>query len=252
MLRRTLFKLATGGAAAFVARSKPDNRKESRTMTKPKFESAELYDRYAVKIRIRERLDGGVPKSPELIGKWVAARTGHDDEQTKELVEEHMPDLDPIVEGVAEGMWTGFKRDESGHYIEARQVKAMLRESAVLLGIIKKKRGSRQIIQHGFEVRGHEGGSKIYLEACSEIETEERPIHVMTPQGPRSAIKRTDFVTTATLSWELWVLTTDHRETRHVGVAELEKMLTHSQENGLGANRSQGSGKFDVIEFGRL
>lgn len=223
-------------------------------MTKQLLDSSHLYNRYRIKIEVRERLDGGVPKDPKLIEGWVAAKTGHDDEKTKKLVEEHMPDIDPVTEGVAEGMWTGFKKDDTGHYIETRQVKALFRESATMLSITKKKRGSKQILQHGFEVRGENGGSKIYLGTDGDgekliIEQEEKAIHVMTRQGPRSAIKRCDFATNAVLEWEVWILRTAPAETRRIGKTELELMLTHAQENGLGANRSQGSGKFDVTEF---
>lgn len=222
-------------------------------MTQKLLDSSALYNRYFVRIQVRERLDGGVPKDPELIAGWVAAKTGHDDEQTQKLVEEHMPDIETVTEEVAEGMWTGFKQDDLGYYIETRQVKALFRESATMLGITKKKRGSRQVLQHGFEVRGHDGGSKIYLKTDGDedlnIKREERAIHVMTPQGPRSAIKRCDYATNAALEWEVWILRTAKAETRHIGCAELELMLTHAQENGLGSNRSQGSGKFDVTRF---
>lgn len=214
-------------------------------------DNTNLYDRYAVEITILERFDGGVPKDPKLIHSWVAAKTGYDDEQTKKLVEQHMPDIDATTEGIAEAMWTGFKIDEKGHYIETRQLKAMLRETAVVLGITKKKRGSRQIVQHGFEVRGFEGKSKVYIEAdASTIQNEERPIHVMTPQGPRTAIKRTDFfVEGAKLRFEIWVLATSASETRHLGQADIENMLRLAQNNGIGANRSQQSGKFEVTAF---
>lgn len=215
-------------------------------------DSRELYDCYQVVIRIRERLDGGIPKSPELIKGWVAAKTKFDDEITQKLAEEHLPDIEAVAEGKAEGMWTGFKAREGRPYIETRQVKAMFREAASMLRITVDKKGSKQILQHGFEVKGEDLGSRIFLEDHSEIENEERAIHVMTPQGKRNALKRTDFVAAATLRFEIWALKTKPQEKRHVGEKEIRRMLAFSQENGLGANRSQGSGKFDVIEFGAM
>lgn len=214
-------------------------------------DSSELYDRYHISITIRERMDGGVPKDPKLIEQWVAAKTGHKDEETQKQIEAHMPDVEAATEEVAETMWCGFKRDaENGFtFIETRQVKAMLRECAVVLGITKKKRGSRQIIQHGFEIKGHDGGSKIVINAKNEA-TVEGAIHVMTAQGPRSALKRVDYVGPgSTLEFELWVLSTAPQESRHLGEADIKKMFALAQEDGLGANRSQGSGKFDVTTF---
>ncbi len=215
--------------------------------TDNRFDASALYDRYAVTIRLRDRINGGVPKNSAVIEKWVKARTGFDDELTKAQTEEA---LKTQTEDVAEGMWTGFPRDENGLFIWTRQIKAMLRESAVLLGITKKKRGSRQIIQHGFEIKNPDGGDRIPLGVEEPTGSEEGPIHVMTAQGPRSALKRQDYVETPTLRFEIWVLTTAAQETRHIGEKDIVRMLTHAQENGLGASRSQGHGKFDVVEFG--
>jgi hypothetical protein len=229
-------------------------------MTKSVFDSSELYDRYALTIVVRERLDGGVPKDRDLIHQWVAAKTGHDDAETQKIVDEHMPDVAKATEAAAadkaESMWCGFKQDandpEGRHYVETRQVKALLRECAVVLGITKKKRGSRNLIQHAFEVKAPDGGSKIRFKTMNGG-TEEGAIHVMTPQGPRSALKRVDYTGEGTvLKFEIWVLGTQPAESRHLGQAEIEEMLKLAQENGLGANRSQGSGKFDVIEFSKI
>lgn len=220
-------------------------------MTESLIDSSELYDRYRIGITIRERMDGGVPKDPKLIEQWVAAKTGHNDKETQKQIEEHMPDVEAAADEVAESMWCGFKRDanEGFIYIETRQIKAMLRECATVLGITKKKRGSRQIIQHGFEVKGVNGGSKVPIKVQNEG-THEGAIHVMTAQGPRSALKRVDYVGPgSTLDFGLWVLTTAPQETRHIGEKDIRKMLALAQEDGLGANRSQGSGKFDVTSF---
>lgn len=214
-------------------------------------DSSHLYDRYAISISILERMDGGVPKNPELIEQWVAAKTGHKDEETQKQVEAHMPDVEAAADEVAEGMWCGFKYDAAMDfcYIETRQVKAMLRECAVVLGITKKKRGSRQIIQHAFEIKGLEGSSKIPITVESSG-THEGAIHVMTPQGPRSALKRVDWVGGgSTLDFEIWVLATAPQETRHLGQDDIHALLALAQQNGLGANRSQGSGKFEVTKF---
>jgi hypothetical protein len=215
-------------------------------------DSSELYNRFMIGIQVRERLDGGVPKDPELIKAWVVSKTGFDDEQTQKQIDAHKADLDAATEEQAEAMWCGFKKDDRGPYIETRQIKAMLRECAVVLGITKAKRGSRQIVQHGFEVRGHGGDSKVYIDA-KNVGTVEGAIHVMTPQGPRNALKRVDFVgPESTLEFEVWILKTAPQETRHLGEEDLKKLFQLAQEDGLGANRSQGSGKFDVVVFKTL
>ena len=223
-------------------------------------DNSHLYTRYLVEIAIGERLHGGTPKDPKLIQAWVESTTGHDDELTAAQVAEHLPDIEAATEEVAKGMWCGFKSraiepgKEPMPYVETRQVKAMLRECATVLGITKKKRGSKQVIQHGFEVKGRhkEHPSCVFIFA-TERGSEERAIHVMTAQGPRSALKRSDWVGAGSaLAFEVWILKTAPQETRHIGEKELTEMLALAQENGLGADRSQGMGKFEVVKFEKL
>jgi len=210
--------------------------------------SRALYDRYLVKIRLRERLCGGVPRNEELIKAWVAARTGYNDEQTEAQTAEAVA---AMTETVAEKTWIGFPSDDKGLFIWARQIKAMFRESMTMLRITTQKIGSKQILQHGFEVKEPgTGADRIHLGKTEADGTDESPIHVMTAQGPRTALRRMDYVLTPTIAFEVWVLKTAAAEKRHIGKDELAHMLAHAQENGLGASRSQGYGKFDVLEFG--
>ena len=212
------------------------------------FDSSELYDRYNVTIKIRNRIMGGVPRSAEIIEAWVKARTGYDDALTKAQTEEA---LATQVSEEAEKIWTGFPGDGRGLFVATRQIKAMLRESATMLGITKKKRGSKQVVQHGLEIKGPDHEQRVYLGVTEASGSDEGPIHVMTAQGPRTALKRQDYVDEPTLSFTIWVFKTAPQETRHLGEKEIVKMLTFAQENGLGAARSQGHGKFDVIEFAK-
>lgn len=222
------------------------------------FEPAALYDRYTVEIEFTEPLCGGVPKDPKLIEAWVKARTGHDDDLTKKQVDAVTQDL---VDEVAEASWIGFLRDTAlGLYIESRQVKAMLRECGSVLRFFEQKRGSKQVMQHGVEVKAVDAdgailgtGSKIPLGCDKPAGCEERPIHVDTPQGKRNALKRVDYVSPGTrLRFQVWILKTSPQEKRHLGEADLVKILTLGQHNGLGADRSQQRGKFRVVAFSRV
>lgn len=213
--------------------------------------SMALYDRYAVTIAMRERLCGGTPKNKELIRTWVEARTGFADEQTDAQTAEAVATM---TEDVAEKSWIGFPTDEGGAlFIWARQIKAMFRESMTMLRITTKQVGSKQILQHGFEIKAPGTGSdRIPLGKDQPDGTDESAIHVMTAQGPRTALRRMDYVLRARLSFEVWVLKTEAAEKRHIGKDDIVRMLAHAQENGLGASRSQGYGKFDVVEFGPI
>jgi hypothetical protein len=117
----------------------------------------------------------------------------------------------PVAVAEVEGLETGFRQDGQGIYIEARQVKAMLREAAQRLGIIKQVRGARQVVQHDLYVRALDGSQKLRLNynGLSVIEPhgkDQRPISVVTRQGPRTAIKRFEYVTERSVTFDIRLL----------------------------------------------
>ena len=220
------------------------------------FNARALYDIYFVEIQIRDKICGGMPKNKDLIEAWVKSTTKYNDEQTIAQTDEARAVL---LEEVTERSWNGFPGDEIGIFLWARQIKALFKECATMLRLTVAKSGSKQILQHGFEVKSYFSGvnapkdaDRIYLGRPKADGFYEGPIHVQTAQGPRSAIKRVDYVEKALVKFEVWVLATAAGESRHVGRKELEKMLTFGQENGLGADRSQGMGKFDVVTFEQI
>src|SRR5262249_26071500 len=103
-----------------------------------------LFARYRARIVIRNKLLGGVPKDPRLIQGWLRGRAGLSDvDEIRQAtlrtlvelgveVDESMSleDLEQIAERVpAARQTTGFKVGQQGLYVEARQIKAMLKES---------------------------------------------------------------------------------------------------------------------------
>jgi hypothetical protein len=216
-------------------------------MNTPLLNARNLYDIYLVRIRMADKLCGGTPKNPDLLKGWIAATTKFDDATTDAQVAEAR---EALLEPTEEKSWNGFRGDEKdGLYIEARQVKALFKECATMLRVTTQKLGSKQIFQHGFEIKGLKRPDRIYLGTKEPHGFDEGPIHVSTPQGPRTAIKRVDYVEGVELEFEVWVLGTHASEKRHVGPEDLALMATFGQENGLGADRSQGRGKFEVIHF---
>jgi len=214
------------------------------------FNPRRLYDVYKVGVQIRTRLCGGHPRNKELIKGWVEATTGFKDEKSEVLTQ---AEADLVVNEVAEKSWIGFPEDaERGIFIPCRNLKAMLKQSASVLRYTVKKRGSKQILAEGMEVKALDGGERVYFGKLKADGTDESPIHVMTAQGPRTALRRMDYVERPYLEFEIWVLATAPGEDRHMGEEEITNILAHAQENGSGAARSQGEGKFDVLLFEKV
>lgn len=202
-----------------------------------------LFRKFDVKIQIRDKILGGIPKNPKVIADWIAGSKGLTKEEKKEMAKKVAEEVDADTQ--AEKMWNTFKRDDKGIYIEERQVKAMLKECATTLRMTKKV-GFRDGIAHGTFIKPE----RIYLHHDGIEGRKHNPdgflestIHVMTRQGPRDALKRNDYLEKAFLKFQIWcaspIITKD----------EIERLLHLGQEDGLGASRSQGFGKFDLIEF---
>ena len=225
------------------------------------------FHRFTVTLAFDDRVVGGIPAlygDPEeqdaQLRAWIKTQSGA--EAPASLVEEMKGDPDfPETE---ESPLNAFKRDDTGLYIEARQVKAMLREAAQRLGYLVSKRGSRQVLQHDLHVRNHldpdsqklhfttlveDTGEMVYVtDDDANLNIDERPISVMTRQGPRTALKKSEYVVNAHLACSVYVL--------HDGIGKglidddaLANMLDLGQWLGLGADRSQGAGTFTVTSI---
>jgi hypothetical protein len=222
------------------------------------------FNRFRTRVRFDTRLVGGIPVVPEgadradAYEQWARGQ-GVDQPASAELAGKLADDDDMPTTDEVEGMETGFRRDDDGIYIEARQVKAMLRESAQRLGIIKQVRGSRQVVQHDLHVRAADGTQKLRpfrgvsradkpLPVDGPDGKDSRPISVVTRQGPRTAIKRFEYVTEAELEFDVLVLAGGVGDGL-VDEAQLREMLEFGGMLGLGADRSQGEGTFTVEEF---
>jgi hypothetical protein len=213
---------------------------------------------YNVEIRIRDRIIGGIPVIPEgedradAYEKWARGQgVEEQDPSYPEPLHEALADDPemPVTTEEVEGLETGFRKsDELGVYIEARQVKAMIRESAQRLGLIKDMRGMRQVIQHDLIVRAPDGSQKLPLGIAEPSGKDSRPISVVTRQGPRTAIKRFEYATQPTIRFVVRVLRGGVAKDLFGG-EQLATVLEFGSELGLGADRSQGEGTFDVVSI---
>ncbi|MEM3484056.1 MAG: hypothetical protein QXI12_00355 [Candidatus Methanomethyliaceae archaeon] len=79
---------------------------------------------FNVALRIRDRIAGGIPRNPDMVRTWLEQR--FEREASENIVEETLEAVDQVEEKV----WSGFKRDAIGLYLEERNVKAMIKEAA--------------------------------------------------------------------------------------------------------------------------
>lgn len=190
---------------------------------------------------------GGLPADPRLVDAWQqanwkkSAKLLSTDPQTPEEAAERTLEL---LEGIPEEKgFTVFPREHGTDRlcVEGRQIKAMLKESANIM------KGLLPVNGKVIPLRSKLAERVFVVERLIPFDPEtkepddviERAIHVMTAQGPRDAIKRSEIVRNRSIHCTLKVL-----NDRMFTPTLLRSLLDHAQENGMGADRSQGYGRF--------
>jgi hypothetical protein len=207
------------------------------------------FDTYKVKLFIKN-IVGGKPASPEMIAKWVEATNKEKSEEERNRIRDaHMETLGDLTDEKVDKQSCVFARVDGKLCIEGRQVKAMLKESGNIIKTIapgepvtalKSKVADQVFVDEKY----------IPLGRTEPDRTEERPIHVMTAQGPRTSIKRTEIVEGTEIEFTL----RRRRGNDKTAVRErvLLGILDYCQSVGLGADRSQGCGEFEVISVDKV
>jgi hypothetical protein len=221
----------------------------------------EVFATYETEIVFTAKILGGIPTDPKLIEGWLRAKAGIDDAaevmavMRRTLIERGIEvaanaTYDEIVAAseqiAAERETTGFKRDEDGLYIEARQVKAMLKECVNINFAGEKwgrtKKGPKNFVAERVFV----DPDHVHL-GRDEADGIDMVIgHVTGPSGPRSTLGYHEYVERATLAFS--VLVVDDCVTAE----QWARIWTHAERNGLGALRSQGHGQFVVTRWERV
>lgn len=219
----------------------------------PLFTAAHLqWTHYRVELMV-EKLTGGLPSHEELIGAWMASRGAGPvtptqvADLTSEPVDRVAAQADRVAELVGEEIekthTVVFARDDGRPAYEGRAFNGALKESA---NILKEQFGVRnfrsKLVERVFVCERYST-----FPAETVIRIEERPISVMTRQGPRTSLKRCEVVESVPIAFTLHVL-----EDGVVKPTFLETMIRYSCLNGFGADRSQGSGRAEIVDFVRL
>lgn len=218
----------------------------------------QLFARYRATLQFRDKLMGAIPKDPGIIQGWLRAKAGITQEQElmqvtirtlRELgadvsADMSYADLVAASEKIAgERQTNGFKRNADGLYLESRVIKSMLKESTNILYAGDRwgrtKKGPRSYLaERVFPAPEHD---QISLGRMEPDGVELFIGHTTGPSGPRSNLTYHEYVSKAQLTVEI-MAAEDCIE--HATWAPLWVL---AQEEGLGALRSQGHGRFDII-----
>lgn len=203
-----------------------------------------------VEIQIRDRILGGKPSSLDAAQAMLKAR-GMDDfvAQAEDIVDPTARAAEAARIAQDEGKCEFSRRtDKPGIYIPSNNIKAGLKENWSVLGFRNQVRGSRGAMAEGMFVVGPGNtvdSDWIYI-AEKPDGVQQSVAHTTGPSGPIAAIKRNEFVIRPKLVFDIMIANANAVSDK-IGDDELAKTLVHMAEHGVGANRSQGYGKFDII-----
>ena len=219
--------------------------------SKYKKEGWDFFDNYRCRIKVGT-LVGGKPKNPELIEAWVNAKCKDKTEaERKRIRDAHVDTLDDEVDGQREKSAIGFARVDGQLAIEGRQVKAMLKEAAnIIKDKLPIKDGKISSLKSKVADQVFVVEEWIKLGRTDPDDVDERPIHVMTRQGPRDSLKVCEILRDVEIEFTVRRLSASGKSS--VPEKVLMAILDYAQSIGLGADRSQGAGVFEVLSVEKI
>jgi len=220
---------------------------------------ADLWTVYRARLAFRDKVIGGIPKDPKLIEGWLRNKAGIEDPQEMRLAmlrtlaevgggtSDSAFDGDDIAQAasalVSQKRTTGFKIGLDGLYVESRQVKAMLKESTNIVFAGERWGPTRKAAKAFFAERVFINPDKLTLGVVEPTGVEMVVGHLSGPTGPRSTLGNYEYVEQPSLEFRVMVL----RDC--IAAEQWRAIWCHAQENGFGTLRSQGYGRFDVVQW---
>jgi hypothetical protein len=195
-----------------------------------------------------QNIAGGVPSDPKVAEGWLRSKVKLNDEVIREAVAatmlERNIDRDAAIEIVnANKSLNGFRRDAKGLYIPGHYVKACIKEAvsiAVNAGNLPSRgwgttgKGSKEWIpEHIFCIN-----DRLHFGADEPDDIEQTFVHVWNGNG----IKYEEIMTMVELDFQI---ETDYKVTD----AQWQAIWETGQNNGIGASRRLGHGKFSMTRW---
>jgi hypothetical protein len=191
---------------------------------------------------------GGIPTDPKVAEGWLRTKLADKDDLIRDAVAEVMAERGVDAEEAAKVVDTlkhlnGFKRDAGlGLYIEGRQLKACIKEAASCARAVGKLPSKWGLTKKGIVDFAAEHivvlEDRLYLGVAEPSGIVQRFVHTWRGNG----IQYEEYVEDAKVDFTIH---SDHKFSEE----EWAMLWLTAEEQGIGASRSQGFGRFKVVRW---
>lgn len=195
-----------------------------------------------------DRIAGGIPTDPRVAEGWLRTKLGDKDDLIREMVATTMLERGVSAEEAAKVVdelkhLNGFKRDDKGLYIEGRQLKAAIKEAAsVAMAAGKLKSRGWGVTNKGLLSYAAEHicvlEDRLYLGKDEASGISQRFVHTFRGSG----IQYEEYCDDVTIDFTIM---TDH----DFSAEEWALIFLTGEQQGIGASRSQGFGRYSVTAW---
>lgn len=217
-----------------------------------------------LEIQIRDRLLAGKPAKLDAAKAMIKARGFEDVLEARQAVVTDPTEREAAAEEVKdEGLCEFHRRDgKAGIWFPTNNFKAGLKENWSVLTLRQKNRGSRGAMAEGVFVfsepdpalteagKPQENAERDYVYLGIEPAGVHTAVsHTTGPSGPVSSIKRHEYLVRPRLVFHIAIADAIRDK---LPDEDFARTVYHFGEHGLGACRSQGFGRFDVVSLTEL
>jgi len=179
-------------------------------------------------LALTTELLGTVPKDPTVYKTYIESKKPETNTEDESLT----------ISSAEEKGWTGFHQDENGLFLYEYAIKGFLKQA----GNILKESLAIKALRSKLDDYCFVLPRRLYLNKRQPDGVIERPIRVMTAQGPRVSLLRSDYVSAGTeITFAISLL--KHKE---LTMKMIEDLLQYGALMGLGQFRNGGYGRFRV------
>ena len=212
-----------------------------------------MWKRYQVEVEFTTNFGASLPRTPDGIRAMLEHRMPS--EAAFKKIENPVP-VAVLAEQVIQEVeaseeeppgWATFPHDAQGIYVEPRTVRGHIKDCALQVaattGITAfKAKVANKVYVVEEPLRLRRADSALITKVDGTIT---RTIQVMTRQGPRSSLKRVDYVAPPSrLAFVLRVW-----DDKVVGEKELRTIFEYGEVHGMGAERSQHWGNYHLLKL---